>query len=95
MARSVFCDGETGFGPAAPAAIHRNYVCVAHFLEIVGGQGGAETAAAIEDEWGVVVRDRFFDVAGSRVSGASEGWGRLEGGASPAPTTANHEVSNH
>jgi len=33
----IFNDRETGFGPAAPAAVHRNHVAIAHFLKIVGG----------------------------------------------------------
>src|ERR1700690_246430 len=52
-----------GFSPAAPAAVHGDYVCVAHFLEIVGGECGAEAAAAIEDYRRVVIGDGFFDVA--------------------------------
>jgi hypothetical protein len=38
---------QTCIEPAAPAAVHRFHVGVAHFLQIIGGERGAETAAAI------------------------------------------------
>ena len=34
----VFGGGVAGFGPAAPAAVHREDVRVAHLLEVVGGE---------------------------------------------------------
>jgi len=54
---------EAGIGPGAPAAVHGDDVFVAHFLEIVGGERGTETAAAIENERGVFIGDGCFDVA--------------------------------
>ena len=59
----VFDHREAGFGPAAPAAVHGDYVGVAHFLEVVGRQRGAEAAATVENDDGGFVGDGFFDVA--------------------------------
>src|SRR4029077_8512331 len=54
---------EAGLGPAAPAAVHRDHVAVAHLLQIVRSEGRTVAAAAIEDDFGVLVRDGFFDIA--------------------------------
>src|SRR5580700_4841611 len=54
--------GVTGFGPAAPAAVHRDYVAVTHLLEIVGREGRTETAAAVENNSRVLVRDGFLNI---------------------------------
>jgi hypothetical protein len=40
---------EIPFAPAANAAIHGEYGGVPHFLEIVGGQGGAIPSSAVQD----------------------------------------------
>src|SRR5215831_2829641 len=39
--------------PFADAAVHRNYVGVAHFLQVIGCQGRAESAPAIQDHFGL------------------------------------------
>src|SRR5437660_897897 len=49
--------------PAAPAAVHGDRVLVPHLLQIVGSESRAEAAAAVEDHFLVLVRDRGFDVA--------------------------------
>src|ERR1700749_1498937 len=49
--------------PSLPAARERVDVGVAHALEVVCGEGGAVAAAAVEYEFGVVIRDGGFDVA--------------------------------
>src|SRR3984885_9137947 len=59
----IFNYRKTGFGPPAPAAIHRNHIAVAHFLQIVGRQRGAEAASAVENDRGGFVRDSLFDIA--------------------------------
>src|SRR6202034_149029 len=61
--RLILNDRESGFGPAAPAAVHGNHVAVAHFLEIVRRERRAEPAAAVEYEGRFLVRDGFLDVA--------------------------------
>ena|SRR5579872_6562937 len=50
------------FTPVADAAVHRNNIAVAHLLQIVGGEGGAETAAAVENDFGIEVGDFLFNV---------------------------------
>src|SRR4051812_29520370 len=55
--------GETLLVPAAPAAVHGDGVLVAHLLEIVGGKCGAESAATVQDDFLILVRDGLFDVA--------------------------------
>jgi putative PIN family toxin of toxin-antitoxin system len=57
-----FFRGEPRFGPGAPAAVHRNAIFVAHFLQVIRGEGGAEAAAAIKNQRRGPVRDRRFDV---------------------------------
>src|SRR5450755_2253775 len=49
--------------PAPNAAVHGEHVGVSHLLQIVGGQGGAISAAAVEDEWGVQLRYALLDIA--------------------------------
>src|SRR5271156_5442288 len=58
----IFDYRKPGFGPTAPAAVHRDYVAVAHFLKIVGGQGGTKSAATIKYDLRVLVRNGLFDV---------------------------------
>src|SRR5580692_5561283 len=62
MPESILFRRKPRFGPGAPAAIHGNAIGVAHFLEIVRREGGAEPAAAVEDERSGLVRDRSLDV---------------------------------
>src|SRR5579864_1241020 len=50
------------FTPIADAAVHRNHVCITHFLKIVGGQCRAKSSAAIEDQRRVQIRHTGFDV---------------------------------
>ncbi len=47
------------FAPIANSAVHGNDVGVSHFLQIVGGQRGAEAAATIEDELSSADRDTW------------------------------------
>src|SRR5580700_269935 len=54
---------ESSLAPTANAAIHGDYPGVTHFLQVVSGEGGAETAAAIEDHGCVEVGNTFLDVA--------------------------------
>jgi hypothetical protein len=70
-----FFQRERLFAPLANAAIHGNNVGVTHLLQVVGGEGGAETATTIEDERGieggipgldVALDDAFAEVDGSR-----------------------------
>src|SRR5262245_50381733 len=49
--------------PAAVAAVHGDDVRVAHFLQVVGGEGGAITAAAVQDDRRIQIGDALFDVA--------------------------------
>src|SRR5260370_41700637 len=51
----VFSRGQTGFEPALPAAIHRFRVGVAHLLQIVGDESGAEFSATIQHQFRVRV----------------------------------------
>src|SRR5579862_3369112 len=44
---SVFRQGIALFAPAANSPVHRNDVGVAHFLQVVGSQGRAESTTAI------------------------------------------------
>src|SRR5262249_39591255 len=48
--------------PRAPAAVHRLDPRVAHPLQVVGGERGAEAAAAVEDEVARLFRHRPLDV---------------------------------
>jgi len=65
----IFGDRKIRFGPAAPAAVHGDDILVAHFLEIIGGERGAETAAAIQDQRGVFVG---LEARRQRSSGSGE-----------------------
>ena len=55
--------GENVFAPAPNAAVHGEHVGVAHFLQIVRGQRGAISAAAVEDDGRVQFRHAFLDIA--------------------------------
>src|SRR2546425_12016901 len=72
----IFCDGEASFGPAAPTAIHGDHFGVAHLLKIVGGEGGAEAAAAIQHHGrravGYALLDITLDDALAEVNGAGQ-----------------------
>src|ERR1700704_6839834 len=39
--------------PIADSAVHGDDVGVSHFLQVIGGQRGTESAATIEDEFGL------------------------------------------
>ena len=54
---------ETCLGPAAPAAIHRNDVGVAHLLQVVGDQGRPESASAVEHERRIFIGEGLLDIA--------------------------------
>ena len=43
------------FAPVANSAVHGNDVGIPHFLQVIGGQRGAEAAATIEDEFGLQI----------------------------------------
>src|SRR5580698_3607004 len=49
--------------PVADSAVHRNHIGVTHLLQVVSGQRGTETTAAIEDHLRVEFRYTRFDVA--------------------------------
>src|SRR5262249_50259919 len=49
--------------PAAPSTVHRHDVGVAHLLQVVGAEGGAEAAATVQNDLSVEVRDDTLDVA--------------------------------
>src|SRR5579863_6186316 len=55
--------GESRLGPPAPSAVHGEHVGVTHFLEVVRGQSGPETAAAIDNNGRLGVGNLFFNVA--------------------------------
>src|SRR6202034_3312963 len=59
----IFDDRISRFSPAAPTAVHRNDVAVAHFLKIVSSEGGAIPASAVENDFGIFVGDGLFDIA--------------------------------
>ena len=56
-------DCVAGFFPAAKTAVHGDHVRVSHFLQVVGRQGGTVSPATVQDEFGILVGDRRFDVA--------------------------------
>src|SRR6202163_5064325 len=62
--------------PIADSAVHRDNVGVSHFLEIIGGQRGSETAATIEDERsfeiGILSLNVAFDDALAQVDGSGQ-----------------------
>src|SRR5208282_5868016 len=60
---SVLHRGEAGFGPAAPAAIHGENVGVAHLLQIVRHQRGAESAPAVKHDGSRLARQGILNVA--------------------------------
>src|ERR1035441_7709055 len=54
---------HAGAGPSAPAAIERDGVLVAPFLEVVRRQGAAVAATAVQHQGGGLVGNPVFDVA--------------------------------
>src|SRR5579863_702269 len=73
----VLRSGKSGFGPTAPAAIHRDDVLVAHFLQIVRRERGTEPAAAIQHQRRVFVRNRTFDIAFDNPFAQMNGIGKM------------------
>jgi hypothetical protein len=59
---SFFFYGKARLGPGSPAAVHGNAIRVAHFQQVIRGQGGPKTSAAIEDQRCGLVGNRDFDV---------------------------------
>src|SRR5262249_8036358 len=53
----------TLLAPAAHAAAHRQHVGVTHLPQVVGSEGRAEAAAAVQDDLGADVGDALLDVA--------------------------------
>src|SRR5262249_32891758 len=53
----------TLLAPAAHAAVHRQHVGVTHLPQVVGSEGRAEAAAAVQDDLGADVGDALLDVA--------------------------------
>src|SRR5712691_1970373 len=49
--------------PDADSPVHRKNIGIAHFLQVVGCQGGTEAAAAIEDERSIEIGVLPFDIA--------------------------------
>src|SRR5205085_10261280 len=60
---SLALRGRGSVLPGLPAAGQRVDVGVAHLLQIVGGERRAVAAAAVEDEFRAVIRNRRLDVA--------------------------------
>ena len=80
-----------GVGPTSVAAVHRGDVRVAHLTEVVGGEGGAIAAAAVEHDLGVEVGNLGFDVALD--SAFAEVYGAGQTAARPLALLAHvHEV---
>src|SRR5438128_2623492 len=63
LATLVFGDRQARFQPAFPSAVHRFHVVVTHFLQIVRHQRGTESAATIQNEFRVRIRDALLAVA--------------------------------
>src|SRR5258708_4799620 len=63
--------------PALPSAVHRFDVVVAHFLQVLRHQCGAESAAAIEDELRIRVGNALFDVALNNAPAHVNGAGKM------------------
>src|SRR6266436_2377427 len=61
-AQLVLSRGQSGVDPALPAAVHRFHIVVAHLLQIIGYQRGAEAASAIQDQLRAGIRDALLDV---------------------------------
>src|SRR5712692_4910091 len=51
------------FAPIANSAVHGNDIRVSHFLQVIGGQRGAEAAATIQYERSFEIRILAFNVA--------------------------------
>src|ERR1700756_5793236 len=68
------------FGPAAPAAIHRDHVGIAHLLQAFGCERGAEAATAIENDRRAFIRDGFLDVAFDDAFAEVNGVGNVSAG---------------
>src|SRR5579862_9474564 len=61
-ASSIFNQRKMLLAPLPNAAIHRDYVGVPHFLQIVSCQCRAETAATVQDYFRVRIRHALLDV---------------------------------
>src|ERR1700682_293511 len=68
---------QTCFQPALPPAVHRFDAVVAHLLKILRHQRGPESAAAIQDELCIRVRDSLLDVALDDASAQVNGAGKM------------------
>src|SRR5580704_6198535 len=60
---SIFYQRIIFFAPATYAAVHRNHVGISHLLQIVGRQGRAESAAAVQNHFHVQLRNSRLDIA--------------------------------
>jgi hypothetical protein len=73
---SLFFQRVALLAPIADSAVHGNDVGVAHFLQVVGGQRGAEPTSAIKDErrieGGTLSLDIALDDAFAEVDGSGE-----------------------
>ena len=71
-----FSSGKPLSRQLANSAIHGYDIGVSHFLQVVGGQRGAETAAAIEYEFslqvGILALDVALDDALAQVDGSGQ-----------------------
>src|SRR5258708_1844516 len=71
-----FLQRVAAFAPIADSAVHRDDVGVSHFLQVVGGQRGTETAATIEDERnfeiGILSLNVAFNDAFAKVDGSGQ-----------------------
>ena len=64
------------FAPVADSAVHGNDIGVSHFLQVIGGQRGAEAAATIEYEFslqiGILALNVALDDALAQVDGSGQ-----------------------
>src|SRR5437764_10728033 len=73
---ALLVNGVARFTPGAHAAVHGDDVGVAHLLQVVGGQGGPEAAAAVKDDGGGTLREQRLDVALEHSAADMAGAGR-------------------
>src|SRR6266404_4065511 len=63
--------------PDADSTVHRKHIGVAHFLQVVGCQGGTEATAAIEDERSIEIGVLSFDIALDNPLAQMDGAGKM------------------
>ena len=70
----------TGFFPATKTTVHGNHICVAHVLQIQGREGGTISAATVQHNWCIDIRDVRFDVTFDHAFAKVHGGGNMAGG---------------